>query len=88
MAHCKFIGRVERHPQYDQYTVTINLDKAEAHVFAYGDRRYLKVHIGKLAPNPQGRTHCVYVEVRRKQDLGDAEGRVADAQEVEWRNRV
>lgn len=62
MENKDYIGRGTKHNQFDIIDVVLNMEQAEAHIFEYEGKKYLKFSVAaRKSASQYGATHSVYV---------------------------
>jgi hypothetical protein len=63
-----YIGKGKKVNNLDIVRVTINMDEAEAHIFEYEGKRYLRFELAGLKQADQyGKTHTAYISEREQE---------------------
>jgi hypothetical protein len=63
-----YIGKGKKVNNLDIVRVTINMDEAEAHIFEYEGKRYLRFELAGLKqPDQYGKTHTAYISEREQE---------------------
>jgi hypothetical protein len=64
-----YIGKGKKVNNLDIVRVTINMEEAEAHIFTYEGKRYLRFELAGLKQADQyGKTHTAYISEREQQE--------------------
>lgn len=62
-----YIGKGKKVNNLDIVRVTINMEEAEAHIFEYEGKRYLRFELAGLKqPDNYGKTHTAYISEREE----------------------
>ena len=62
-----YIGKGKKVNNLDIVRVTINMEEAEAHIFEYEGKRYLRFELAGLKqPDQYGKTHTAYISEREE----------------------
>jgi hypothetical protein len=68
MENKEYIGHGTKHNEYDIIDVVLQMDKAEAYIYAYEGKRYLKFSVAaRKQRSDYGATHTTYVRVKAEQ---------------------
>ena len=61
----EYIGHGTKHNEYDLIDVVLEMEKAEAHIYTYEGKRYLKFSVATRKEKSKfGATHTTYVRVK------------------------
>ncbi len=62
----EYIGHGTKHNEFDLIDVVLDMEKAEAHIYTYEGKRYLKFAVAtRKEPSKFGATHTTYVRVKQ-----------------------
>jgi hypothetical protein len=74
MENKEYIGHGTKHSEYDIIDVVLNMDKAEAYIFEYEGKRYLKFSVAARKNRSEyGATHTTYVRMKAEEPVAAAE---------------
>lgn len=85
-----YIGKGKKVNNLDIVTVTINMEEAEAHIFEFEGKKYLRFELAALKQaDNYGKTHTAYVsqrEVARREKTGSQKTRIESEKELGAKN--
>lgn len=78
-----YIGKGKKNESYDIVTVSIDMEKAEPHIFEYKGKRYLRFEVATMKnPDEFNRTHTAYVSAKVEGQPENAEQNVEEINDV------